>query len=190
MSLKELTKDNHRNAERSWFARQMFSGQISNEEYAMYLRQQYECYKALENRFDSLAQDSQYPFPDSRIKRAKNIYTDLLELCDTPESLSVFESSKSYANYILNECPESLLYAHVYVRYLGDLKGGQMIASRVPGSGEYYKFEAPDELEISIRKSLRDDEEFVGECKKCFDSAIMLFEDLKSYFEAEISTDK
>ena len=91
MSLKELTKDNHRNAERSWFARQMFSGQISNEEYAMYLRQQYECYKALENRFDSLAQDSQYPFPDQRIKRAKNIYADLLELCDAPEYLSVFE---------------------------------------------------------------------------------------------------
>ena len=190
MSLKELTKDNHKNAERSWFARLMFSGQISNEQYAMYLKQQYECYKALEDRFDSLDQNSSYPFPDSRIKRAKNIYTDLLELCDKPESLSVFESTKMYVNYILNKCPESLLYAHVYVRYLGDLKGGQMIASRVPGAGEYYKFESPEELESSIRKSLRSDEDFVNESKKCFNSAILLFEDLKSYFEAEIISNK
>ena len=33
MSLKELTKQNHSNAERSWFAGRMFSGQITNPEY-------------------------------------------------------------------------------------------------------------------------------------------------------------
>ena len=48
MSLKELTKQNHSNAERSWFAGRMFSGQITNPEYAIYLKQQYESYKALE----------------------------------------------------------------------------------------------------------------------------------------------
>ena len=54
MSLKELTKQNHSNAERSWFAGRMFSGEITNSEYAIYLKQQYESYKALENRFNSV----------------------------------------------------------------------------------------------------------------------------------------
>ena len=40
MSLKELTKQNHSNAEISWFAGRMFSGQITNPEYAIYLKQQ------------------------------------------------------------------------------------------------------------------------------------------------------
>ena len=77
MSLKELTKQNHSNAERSWFAGRMFSGQITNPEYAVYLKQQYESYKALESRFDSLGSESNVQFPDERIKRADNIYKDL-----------------------------------------------------------------------------------------------------------------
>ena len=52
MSLKELTKKNHSNAERSWFAGRMFSGQITPPEYAIYLKQQYESYSALETKFD------------------------------------------------------------------------------------------------------------------------------------------
>ena len=57
-------------------------------------------------------------------------------------------------------------------RYLGDLKGGQMIAKRVPGEGKYYQFEDADKLEIFIRSQLREDQDFVEECDKCFDSAI------------------
>ena len=60
MSLKELTKQNHSNAERSWFAGRMFSGQITNQEYAIYLKQQYESYSALENRFDNLDSSSEH----------------------------------------------------------------------------------------------------------------------------------
>ena len=58
MSLKELTMENHRNAERAWFASRMFSGQITNPEYAIYLKQQFESYKALEDRFDNVDSNS------------------------------------------------------------------------------------------------------------------------------------
>ena len=71
----------------------------------------------------------------------------------------------------------------MYVRYLGDLKGGQMIAKRVPGEGLYYKFEDPEALEYSIRRELREDEEFVDECKKCFTFATQSFENIKDYIE-------
>ncbi len=69
----------------------------------------------------------------------------------------------------------------MYVRYLGDLKGGQMIAKRIPGSGKYYQFDESDKLESFIRGQLREDQEFVDESNKCFNSAITLFKDLKDY---------
>ena len=186
MSLKELTKENHKNAERSWFAGRMFSGRITNEEYAIYLKQQFESYSALEKRFSNLSVDSKIKFPDERIKRAQNIFDDLIEMDSTGDSLPILPSTSSYKIYI-ESCPENLLYAHVYVRYLGDLKGGQMIASRVPGSGKYYQFEDPDVLESSIRSELREDQEFVDECKKCFTFAQNSFEDLKEYIESNIN---
>ena len=177
MSLKELTKENHSNAERSWFASLMFSGKITENQYAIYLRQQHEIYNALEKRFDC---KSEIKFPDDRIKRAEKINLDLLELDPNVENLPILNSTSEYVDYI-DDCPEHLLYAHVYVRYLGDLKGGQMIAKRVPGSGQYYKFESPSIIEAFIRSKLREDSEFVDECKKCFSFATELFNDLKKY---------
>ena len=82
MSLKELTKQNHSNAERSWFAGRMFSGQITNQEYAIYLKQQYESYKALEDRFDSLDSSASIKFPDERIKRTNNIFKEQTKKID------------------------------------------------------------------------------------------------------------
>jgi len=179
MSLKNLTKSKHSGAERSWFASLMMSGKITNEQYSIYLKQQFECYNGLENRFKNLNQ-SISSIPED-LKRAKPIMNDLKELCSNIDLIPVFESTKKYTDYILNSCKEELLYAHVYVRYLGDLKGGQMIAKRIPGSGEYYKFENPEKLESFIRSQLSEDNIFVQECNKCFDSAINLFKDLEGY---------
>ena len=175
MSLKKMTRSKHSNAERSWFASLMMSGKITNEQYAAYLKQQFECYNALEKRFQNIS--DVIPIPE-KLKRATNIMNDLKELNSDIDNIPIFESTNEYIQYI-NACEENMLYAHVYVRYLGDLKGGQMIAKKIPGSGQYYKFENPDELESFIRKQLREDEIFVDECNKCFDSAIKLFKDLE-----------
>ena len=186
MSLKKLTRENHSSAERSWFANRMFSGKITDQEYAIYLKQQHQIYSSLEERFNHLEPNSGVEFFDNRIKRSENIFSDLLELDLNGENLPILKSTKGYCSYI-NDCPDDLLFAHVYVRYLGDLKGGQMIAKRVPGSGLYYKFEDAEKLEAFIRSNLREDVSFVEECEKCFTFATELFDDLKIYIDNKIN---
>jgi|TARA_B100001540_G_scaffold14188_2_gene12343 heme oxygenase len=180
MSLKNLTRKNHTNAERSWFAGLMMSGNISNEQYALYLKQQYECYNALENRFNSVKTIECIP---KKLKRATAIKEDIEELCEDFNKIPIFRSTEKYVHYILHQCAEEFLYAHVYVRYLGDLRGGQMIAKRIPGSGKYYKFEDSGDLEVFIRTNLEENEPFVNECNKCFESAITLFADLEKHLK-------
>tara|TARA_Y100000996_G_scaffold390249_1_gene351292 strand:- start:1644 stop:2186 length:543 start_codon:yes stop_codon:yes gene_type:complete len=180
MSLKKLTRKKHSNAERSWFAGLMMSGNILNEQYVLYLKQQHECYNALEKRLDSTRAAKRIP---EKLKRSELIKEDIQELCQDFKKIPVFNSTHKYVDYILDECPESVLYAHVYVRYLGDLRGGQMIAKRIPGSGKYYKFEDSGDLEVFIRKNLEENESFVNECNKCFESAITLFADLEKHLK-------
>jgi heme oxygenase len=38
------------------------------------------------------------------------------------------------------------ILAHIYVRHMGDLYGGKLIARKVPGSGKVYQFENSQEL--------------------------------------------
>ena len=179
MSLKNLTQSKHSNAERSWFASLMISGKISKEQYSVYLKQQFECYSALEKRLDSMV-DSKLRIPDN-LKRADRIMKDLKELSLNPDNIPIFETTQNYVDYITSKCKDDVIYAHVYVRYLGDLKGGQIIAKKVPGAGKYYQFTDPEILEAFIRSQLSQEEEFVEECNRCFDSAIGLFKDLQTH---------
>ena len=72
------------------------------------------------------------------------------------------------------------LMAHIYVRHMGDLSGGQMIAKRVPGSGNYYKFDA-DVNEYKEKIRAKCDDSMAEEAKICFDYATGLFKDMMKY---------
>jgi len=139
-NLKELTWEHHQNAERQSFVKEMFSGNITNERYATYLYNQYICYDLLEalSRVHGIFND----IPE--LQRAPSIMEDFQELWDFPDKQpTVYQATHDYVGYlkgIINN--KDRLMAHVYVRHMGDLSGGQMIAKRVPGSGKYYQFES------------------------------------------------
>jgi heme oxygenase len=84
--------------------------------------------------------------------------------------------------FSIKDDPKKLM-AHIYVRHMGDLAGGQMIAKRVPGLGKYYKFEDPEGLKAVIREKLSDD--MADEAKVCFKFAEELFQEMQELVDEQ-----
>lgn len=179
MSLKELTKENHSNAERQEFVKIMFSGKINPDLYATYLYNQFPMYEVLEvcamphglfsNAFD--------------VPRAKKIWEDYTELWgDRKETPPLCPIVEKYIKHILSikSDPDKLM-AHIYVRHMGDLAGGQMIAKRVPGSGKYYQFAEPELAKEAIRAKINDS--MANEARVCFDFATEMFKEMMTFVE-------
>lgn len=175
MSLKELTHDAHREAETQPFVKVLFSGKIDPKLYAQYLKNQHPMYEILEvcAMMHGLLND----MPD--VRRAPAILNDFTELWDENDPIPELRPVvQRYMDYILSikDDPKKLM-AHLYVRHMGDLAGGQMIAKRVPGMGKYYQFENPDALKTAIRAKI--DDSMADEAKVCFKFAAELFQEMQ-----------
>ena len=180
MSLKELTMQQHKNAERQKFASILMSGNIPVISYLRYLVNQHACYNALENHQD-------FKLPDLRLSRVNNIQSDISELqkeCSIDKENMLTQSTVNYIQHVNKNIRNfDDFMAHVYVRYLGDLRGGQMIAKKIPGTGLYYQFQEPDELANSIYRKLNDN--MANEAKLVFDYATKLFIEMYDIMTSE-----
>jgi|APCry1669189733_1035249.scaffolds.fasta_scaffold06136_3 heme oxygenase len=175
MTLRDLTSEKHKDAERQEFVKILLSGKIHPLFYATFLANQYHIYYSLEvlaNLYDQLK-----GLPD--IRRARQVIADYNELWTDPTVRpQLVPVVKEYSDYItaLSRNDPRKLFAHIYVRHMGDLAGGQMIAKKVPGKGSMYKFEDAETLKAAIRERLTDD--LAQEANICFDFAIKLFQQL------------
>ncbi len=170
-NLKDLTWEEHKNAERQAFVKELMGG-ISKARYADFLHALHPQYHLLES-FAKL-----HNLLDVEI--APNIYADFHELCEQLEDFTPTEYPvvKEYMDHIMTikDDPHKLM-AHIYVRHMGDLSGGQMIAKRVPGSTKFYQFdEDVDVLKDKIRTRL--DDSMAEEAKICFNFATELFKQM------------
>ena len=181
LDIKELTLEQHKNAERQDFVRMLMSGHIDEKLYAIYLYNQLQCYSILEKygMHNSLFRDT------PNLLRAEHIHYDYKSFgIDTPE---ITKSTKEYMEHIETIQDEAMkLYAHIYVRHMGDLSGGQLIMKKTPGPNRYYKFkhkEVGDYKRIvkdTINTYLNVYEHSVlPEAKMCFGSATKLFIEMK-----------
>ena len=178
MGLKELTKENHSNAERQEFVKVLMSGNIDPRVYATYLWNQFPMYEVLEVMAMSKGLLNDVP----GILRSKSILEDFRELW--PESEKPPQHTMSTKKYLTHmrtimDDPDKLM-AHIYVRHMGDLSGGQMIKKKVPGQGRFYQFDADvNEYKEKIRAKINDS--MADEAKICFDYATELFKDMMQY---------
>jgi heme oxygenase (biliverdin-producing, ferredoxin) len=174
MSLKDITWDLHEKAEKNKFAQLLLSGNINKHQYASYLSNLWLIYSVLEK-----VADSQNVLEGIEgIKKADAIRADIEELGVENDTLVVATTTFMYINH-LSELSDNVL-AHIYTRHFGDLYGGQILKSRVPGSGSMYEFEDRKGLIEKTRAKLTDD--LGPEARVAFEFAISLFEDLTDEF--------
>jgi heme oxygenase len=179
MSLREITKDLHTDAERTAFAKILLSGEISKEQYAQYLYQMLLIYNPIE-----MGNETQGFFKDlPDIQRTYAIYQDFVELAGKDSvGYHWLPSTIAYYHYLLELLSDTdrrhLIKAHLYCRHMGDLYGGQILAKRVPGSGKFYQFKDADKLKEQIRAELTDD--LGDEARVAFDWAIKIMRELNN----------
>jgi heme oxygenase len=92
----------------------------------------------------------------SGLYRSKAIFEDFQELAVPDKTYTIKESTLKYIQYIMDITEHNDLVAHMYVRYLGDLNGGQIFAKLIPGSGTMFQFENKEELTNNFRAKLND----------------------------------
>ena len=181
LDIKELTMEHHKDAERQGFVRILMSGQIDHKLYATYLYNQAQCYSVLEKYglHNSLFRDT------PNLLRTEHILYDFNSFgIETPE---ITESTKQYIDHIESIQDEAMkLYAHVYVRHMGDLSGGQMIRKKTPGPNRYYIFKHNEvrDYRQTVKETINTylnvyEHSVVPEAIYCFESAAKLFKEMK-----------
>lgn len=186
-NLKNLTKEEHTNAERQDFVKVLMSGKINPKFYATYLWNQHIKYDLLEACISVTGKLIHIP----GIWRKQAIFDDYLELWGiNDEQPHTCKSTLEYVNHIKTiMMDEDKLMAHFYVHHMGDLSGGQMIAKKVPGKGKFYKFDGDiQSLKEEIRSLTNDD--MADESKIAFNFATRLFKELMELDIEHYQTDE
>jgi heme oxygenase len=173
--IKELTWEHHKNAERQEFAKLLISGNIHPDLYATYLWNQHKKYDILEALASA---NGLYAEIGADIRRKVLIEADIAELWKHDREPKLVSSTIQYLQHMRNIMQDrEKLIAHMYVFYLGDMSGGQMIKSKVPGEGRMYEFDGDvKELKEKIKSMTTD--EMADEAKYVFESSTNLFKEL------------
>lgn len=164
--LRAATWELHRRAERTGFVRDLLGGRASRPGYTLYLRNLLPAYEALER---GLERHDRSPalagLARPAVYRARAIGDDLVGLHgdDWAAGLPLLEVAERYARRLAEaaQAAPHRLVAHAYVRYLGDLNGGQILRRRLADSLElpprclgFYDFPAIADLD-SFKETYR-----------------------------------
>ena len=152
--LRQETRQNHVEAERSGIMRRLLTRTLDLGTYVALLRNLLPIYEALEEEMVRHQADQVVaPFHHPGLARAKALEADLQQLGGPDwRSLPVIPEALAYVDQIHGAARKdpALLVAHGYVRYLGDLSGGQILQKivaetfeLVAGSGVGF-YEFPD----------------------------------------------
>jgi heme oxygenase len=172
--LREVTQERHQAVEDLPFTQYLLHGEITQEHYVIYLAEMLEIYRHLEN----LAAMSGLLDDLPELPRVRHMRQDLDELSPGFQA-DITPATRQYLDYLSSlyesdRAPD--LFAHVYVRHLGDMYGGKLIARRVPGSARWYEFDNRADLVKRFNAKLSMD--LAPEALRAFDWYGKIFQDL------------
>lgn len=161
--LREATAEAHADAEGSTFITQLMDGSLSARAFVIFTAQLHVIYEAFEStlhtsyREHPLLQD----LDDRRLDRRAAIRADLehlhpgFEAAIADGSLPIVPATHPYVEILSEEHTVERIVANHYVRYLGDLSGGQAIARLVarnydvaPEGLGFYNFPGIEKLKV------------------------------------------
>jgi hypothetical protein len=150
----------------------MLSGELSSEEYAKYLLSQYAIFSTIENL---------YSLPYLGMYREDLILSDLEEL-GVIDLTDIGQSTKAYCDY-LKELSRSNIMPHIYLNYMAHMMGGQIIKSKVPGSGRMYDFGPRKDVNLYVQhiREQQDDMAWADEVNKGYDYIISILHELQEF---------
>lgn len=168
--LREATGEKHKIAENMVFNQRMVKGELSKDEYTLYLVQQLTIFDSIEV----------HELPHPLLKRSNKIFEDIKELVENSTiQIGPLQSTNEYRKY-LNSLTKEEVLPHIYLNYLAIIFGGQMIKKNIPGSGKMYEFDGDvREIAGSIRAIQKD--EWANEVNIGFDYLINIYDELQNY---------
>jgi len=168
MGLREATAELHSKAEKMEFNQRMFRGELLVDEYIKYLHQQLIIFEAIEAK----------NLPHPLLNRVDKVKADLSELDSSLDAMNgPLPITLVYANYLSSLTQEERL-PHIYLNYLALAYGGQMMKTKVPGSGRMYDFENMHVAVGAIRATQKD--EWADEVNKGFQFIINILDELQN----------
>ena len=172
--LRDVTQERHQTVEALPFVQYLLRGSITQEHYVIYLAEMLEIYRHLE----TLAALEGLLTALPELPRVERMAADLAELAPDHQT-ELTEATREYMRYLtqlFGSDRSSDLMAHVYVRHLGDMYGGKMIARVVPGAGRWYEFDNRADLAKRFNSQLHLG--LAAEALVAFDWFGRIFEDL------------
>jgi len=164
--LRASSSGQHRDTETRSFITELMSGNLSLADYTRYLGQYAWVYEALEQLVDRVSQVDRLDLFDPDLDRLPAIESDLaaLGVQDWRREHPPLISTTAYISHLqaLTSADTVRCLAHHYTRYLGDLSGGQAIASLVarhygaaPEQLGFYRFDAINNI-VQYKRAYRD----------------------------------
>lgn len=130
-AVKAASWEVHEHAEHSRFMQELMAGRLDRAAYARLVAQQYFAYRDLEAGSRAMADDpvgSRFVFPE--LYRLPALESDLHALfgADWDSAIEAIPATEAYCARLRAAASDPGAYvAHHYVRYMGDLSGGQII---------------------------------------------------------------
>ena len=196
LELKEGTKVSHSAAENTKFVSSFLKGVVSRDNYKQLTANFYYVYRAMEEEIEKL---DDFPLHDKLLNRTNKLEQDLRYYYGVMwrDKIKPSQSTKNYVKRIqvIAQQTPYLLVAHHYTRYMGDLSGGQILASitkkalNLTTEGlKFYEFDIPNmkEYKDKYRQTLNDlnmsevqTSMLIDEANYAFKLNMLLFDELQ-----------